>query len=107
MYYEVKHDIQKHSSVFQTFINLYDMLGDCGGSVDRQTQTFLFSPETEFCQTCAILTLTKSQMLFQNVSLFIMCSPKMNKKKYLSEEEQWGQVEARDLPDIKAHDKVS
>lgn len=30
----------------------------------------------------------------------------MNKKKYLSEEEQWGQVEARDLPDIKVHDKV-
>lgn len=31
----------------------------------------------------------------------------MNKKTYLSEEEQWGQVEARDLPDIKAHDEVS
>lgn len=46
-------------------------------------------------------------MLFQNVNLFIMCSPKMNKKTYLSEEEQWGQVEARDLPDIKAHDEAS
>lgn len=46
-------------------------------------------------------------MLFQNVSLFIMCSQKMNKKKYLSEEEKWGQVEAWDLPDIKAHDKAS
>lgn len=28
-------------------------------------------------------------------------------KKYLSEEEKWGQVEAWDLPDIKAHDKAS